>query len=824
MKKKYTIIISLFLYAIGGYSQSIAPKVISSGGTWQSAGGYSLSYTFGQPPNVSTFFAGSNYLTQGFQQPLQQPSAPCTLMLTFMIIDASCTEICDGQATVSATGGTLPYTYFWDDPLFQTTETAASLCEGTYYVTVTDSLGCSATDSVVIISTSDITLNTITADASCMAVCDGVATVFATGGTEPYSYLWNDPAEQTNAIATYLCAGTYCVTVTDFNGCYDTAYVTINSQYEIILNIDITDATCGNEDGSAAVSVENPFSPPFLYQWSSGDTLPTADSLPAGIYMVTVTDNYGCSNFALATISDIGFSITEDVTNVTCNGGSDGAITIFLSGGTSPFTFEWSNGDTIPWSISNLTAGPYEVYITDANSCIAIASIMVTEPEELILTFTTTDAICGGSDGSATVSVTGGTGSYTYEWSTGGTENIISGLFAGVYDVTVTDDNGCTASAATAISNIGAPVITIDSIINIGYGETVGTIYISVSGGITGIYTYLWSDGSTTEDLIDVPVGDYYVLVTDDSCTATANASIINLQPPPNPICVVTVDTTNGKNLLVWEKQQTQGVAYYNIYKETTQAGVYNLIGNVPYNDMSVFTDLVSNPLQRSWRYKISVVDSSGYESELSDEHKTMHLTVNPGFGVINLIWDYYEGFDFYSYIIYKGTSADNLQPLDTMPSNLFTYTDFTPGGANYYYIAVVMPDTCEPTIAKTQSGPYSQSLSNIDECLMVGIEPNLSGQELPYNVLIYPNPSKGIFTLEIYDSEIANYDLRIYDVLGREIIKSTLSSDRVALSNDRAKIVNRKSKIDLSDYSEGIYLLQIITDKGIVNRKVVIE
>ncbi|MFH1320188.1 MAG: hypothetical protein ABII90_05975, partial [Bacteroidota bacterium] len=417
--------------------------------------------------------------------------------------DVSCSNICDGTATVTTTGGAPPFSYLWNDPLSQTTQTATGLCIGTYSITVTDSNSYTVADSVAISALNYLTLTTSSLDAPCAAICDGVATVNVSVGTPPYTYLWNDPSSQTNSIANNICVGTYIVTVTDAMGCSDMMSATVNSQPEISLSVVKTDATCNNADGSATVSVSNGTAP-YYYQWSSGDTLSAADSLTSGIYLVTVTDDNGCSGFAVATISDSDGPVINNIfsTNITCNGGSDGAIAIIVIGGTQPYTYLWSNGGTAP-GISNLVAGPYEVKVTDSTGCVANTSITLTQPGAFILTVTTTGANCSNADGNATVSVSGGTGAYTYLWNDAGsqTTTTATGLAANVYNVIVTDASGCSNTANAAVSNIGGAAITIDSIIGGGCGADLGSIYISVTGGAAP-YTYLWSDSSMAEDLV----------------------------------------------------------------------------------------------------------------------------------------------------------------------------------------------------------------------------------------------------------------------------------------------------------------------------------
>ena len=402
------------------------------------------------------------------------------------------------------------------------------------------------------------------------------------------------------------------------------------AKYKICnLNTIITtfDANCSLSDGSASVNVTGG-TPPYSYIWSNGDTLATTSGLPAGINFVTVEDSIGCIAYGTAAISDAGApDIAVDSTNVTCNGYANGAINLTVTGGVSPYTYLWSDGSTAD-SISYLIAGIYEVTVTGADSCISTVSITITEPDPVNISVTTYDASCGSPDGSAAVSASGGTGVLSYNWSTGATTDSIGSLLAGVYSVAVTDGNGCTETSPVIINNFGAPTITIDSISPVSCGDdSSGSIYISVTGSVPP-YGTLWSPiNDTNQDITNLTAGTYDVLVTASNGCAAAATVTIETAPPPTPsICIVTVDSATGKNLIVWEKSGPIGWMYH-IYKEGTQANVYFGIGGVPYDSLSIFLDSLADPRQRSWRYKISCVDTCFNESDLSSVHKTMHLT-----------------------------------------------------------------------------------------------------------------------------------------------------------------------------------------------------
>jgi uncharacterized repeat protein (TIGR03803 family) len=185
-------------------------------------------------------------------------------------------------------------------------------------------------------------------------------------------------------------------------------------------------------------------------------------------------------------------------------------------------------------------------------------------------------------------------------------------------------------------------------------------------------------------------------------------------------ICMVTVDSATGKNLVVWERPQTTAIKYYNIYKESWQAGIYTKIGHLPYKQLSIFVDTSSNPRKKSDIYCITSEDSLGNESSKSKIHKTIHLTANKGVNnEINLIWNHYEGYLYRSYYIYRGTSPTNLVLLDSISSNFSSFSDIVPpSGLVFYQVSSVKQDPCYPAIFRAQSGsgPYSQSVSNIKD------------------------------------------------------------------------------------------------------------
>ena len=442
--------------------------------------------------------------------------------------NASCNGVCDGTTSSAPAGGTAPYTYSWDGGA-GTSATASGLCAGTYTITVTDAEGCTATDSYTVTEPILLTVAVTGNDASCNGVCDGDATATEAGGTGPYTYQWDAGGnlETTAATTASLCAGTAGVTVTDAQGCTATGSVVIAEPIAITLTPASNDATCGAANGDVSV-VAAGGTPGYTYLWDDAGTSTTAavGTLPAGTYTVIVTDANTCTETVSATISDLGGGTATAVVdnNVSCFGVCDGGGTVTMVGGTAPFTYSWSSGQTTD-VVTDLCVGINSVDVTDALGCIASASITITEPAVLTAAITgSTDPLCNGvCDGTADVTAAGGTPVYTYSWTSGGTTANETAMCAGTETVTVTDGNGCTTTADVTLVDpalLTAAVVGTDPLCNAG---TDGSADLTTTGG-TGALTYLWDDGpaSTSEDVAGLGAGTYNVTVTDaNGCTAT---------------------------------------------------------------------------------------------------------------------------------------------------------------------------------------------------------------------------------------------------------------------------------------------------------------
>jgi len=651
----------------------------------------------------------------------------------------------------------------------------------------------------------------------CAGSSDGEATITMNGGVPPFTYLWNDPLQQTTQTATGLIAGTYTVTVTDKEGAVVKESVTITEFDTIQIDITTSDTECNEANGSATATATGD-NPPYKYLWTSGSDEESATDLRSGVYLVTVTDNAGCTNTAVATINDIGGPVisVNAIQNLECAGDADGIIDINVSGGTPDYTYEWSNGE-LTQDILNLKAGNYEIIVLDADNCQAAKSIRVEQPSPLTFSQEVTPADCGLTNGSATITVSGGILPYAYTWEglTAPHNATRNNLGSGVYTFNVTDENNCVASTKVVISEKGAPTVNIVSVLKSSCGNQDGQILINVAGG-TGSYTYNWKKDATnissSKNLTGVGPGDYNVAVSDGSgCKTFAAATIPAVLPPTPQICLVTVDSITGKNQIAWNKTAGAGIVSYNIYRETTSSGTFDLIASVPYNDISSYTDDYANPMNRSWKYKLSAVDGCSIESRLSSPHKTMHLTINLGIlNSINLIWNHYEGFvplnNSYNIWRYIGGKSEII---DAIPSNLNSYTDMTPPDGNVWYVVeAVHPSGCTPTL---KAGTLNSSRSNRQSKLKTGVKNEFTEVT---NLNVYPNPGTGLFNISLDLPEKGEVDVKIFDLAGKIVYVNKIPGELNTLD----------FKIDLSGYAPGIYQLNLKTDKKIFNRPLIIE
>ena len=548
----------------GGANGSI--NLVVNGGTAP----YTYSWNYGQIPantqNPTNLPAGTYTVTVTdaatcMAMPQIVVNQPASLVLTFNpVTNVKCYNDNTGTAVVQVTGGTAPYSYLWSNGA--TAPQNVGLSAGKYFVTVTDVKGCQKVSSVDITQPTALTTSVSQNNIPCNGGT-GSATVNASGGTAAYTYFWSNG--QTTATATGLGAGVYTVIVRDAMWCQSTISVNITQPALLVVAPAKVDPSCnGANTGSITLNVSGGTAP-YSYAWSNGATTPSLTNVGAGTYTVTVKDANGCTKISVVTLNQPAAIVaTISSTNVKCNGDKNGTASVSVSGGTAPYTTQWSNNATTA-AITGLAAGNYTVTVTDNKGCVKTASVSISEPAKLVVNPTGSALICGGgNDGTASVAVSGGTAPYKYKWSNGATSSSLFGLTAGNYTATVTDASGCTATAVAVVSQPSPIELTTVAENPKCYNGADGTAEVTVTGG-TAPYTYLWSTGDKTSKVTGLTQGTFTVTVSDaKGCSKFVDVVLTN-PAPLKPVPTITNIKCNGSKTGAISLDITGGTAPYTV-------------------------------------------------------------------------------------------------------------------------------------------------------------------------------------------------------------------------------------------------------------------
>jgi hypothetical protein len=456
---------------------------------------------------------------------ITQPSA---IVITPTAGSTSCGSS-NGTITTVTTGGNGEYTYLWSNG--GTTPNLSNLAAGSYTLTLTDSKGCKAYATATVTSSNGISLSAGSTSTTCYGGTNGSASATVTGSTGTVTYAWSNGGN--TATITNLAAGTYTVTATN-GSCVSTKDVIVGQPTVIAIAIsNLTNPTCNANNGSITASASGG-TPGYSYVWSNGATTASISGLSAGTYTVTVTDANGCTKMTSPAVSaPNGPSVSLNAkTDVSCFGGSNGTAAVTVSGGATPYFYNWGASRTTA-SVTGLVAGSYTVTVTDANNCTAQLPVTITQPAAITLSFATTSASCQPT-GSATVTPSGGTGAYTYLWSNGATTNKITNVAGGSYTVTVIDQNNCSVNGPVTVPGTASPNFKCDVTLTKPMSEqNSNDAEAKVVGSLgTAPYTYLWSNGATSQSIAGLSATTYRVTVTDaNGCTSNCFITV------PNSLC-----------------------------------------------------------------------------------------------------------------------------------------------------------------------------------------------------------------------------------------------------------------------------------------------
>lgn len=696
-----SVVNSSNISCFGGNNGSIV--INTTGGT--------PAYSFTWQPNVSTGNSATGLssgtytvnirdnrtCTTQVVYTLTQPTAP--LSITASSSSVSCNGGTNGSIASVATGGTAPYTYLWS-PLNINGQNISNIGAGNYSMLLTDANGCTATSTTIVNEPPPIGI-TLNAQNSTCTQANGQATVVVSGGLPPYNYQWS-PTGGFNPIATGLPAGSYTVTVTDANACVVSGAILVNDNAGPTASIlSTTNVSCyGGSTGAAEVGVAGGIGP-FNFLWQpTGQTTQAAIGLPAGTYVVTVTDSStGCQSLAttspaITEPTDIQIAVSK--TDVSCFGGNNGSAVVIASGGnSSTYSYTWQPGGSVGPNLTGASFGTYTVTVEDGNNCIKTQTVLVNQPSQLAVIITTiTNVSCfGGANGSATAGVTGGTSPYFYNWSSGSAASNAVGLGVGNLSLTVTDNKGCTASTTTIISQPAFPLTVALTATSVScFGATDGIAFANPSGGTAG-YSYNWSPNTNTlQTLSNVGAGPKLVIVTDANGCTTNGFVTVN-QPSAITATIVTTNPTCGNSNGMLSAIVSGGNAPYTYTWSPNNLNTSSIFNLAPGNYSISITDAKNCTAT----YSSSISNISGPLLSLISSSNTSCFGGTNGLAFVGIN----SGTPPYSYnwFPYGGNAA--------AASNL---------GAGNYTCTVFDANNCPATISVTINQPAAIDLSIVSQ------------------------------------------------------------------------------------------------------------
>jgi hypothetical protein len=577
--------------------------------------------------------------------------------------------------------------------------------------------------------------------------------------------------------------------------------------------------------------------------WNTGQTTKTISNLTAGTYSVTVTDAKGCS---LASPTSVISNNLADF-NLAFNAAAQTGVAPFTATftnstpGIANYNFTWHWGDGNSTNSNNSTvfytyqfSGLYDVVLIATNPATGCKDTLVKQGYILvtgasgcthssIVNPTGPISKCQGETLILTAS-TNATTPFSYQWNinsapiSGATSNTVAVTQNGYYSVS-TIKNSCpvTSSAVQVTFNAlpATPAITSAGSIVPCVGGTVTLTSSAISGG-----TYLWNTTQTTQAITVSNTGTYSLTVTNGfGCNAGSAPFVVNASFIQAPICLVTVDSTSTKNLIIWDKQPGQPIDSFRIYRNISG---FKQIASVSYNDLSEFTDTTNgvNPNVQAYEYAITILDNCGNESPLSSSHRSIYQATPIFFppAKFDLSWTDYQGFGFTQYYILRDNNNNgNWIKIDSV--NFSSSNQYSDIGSNYpvptdsarYIVEAVNPSGCNISVKEPNPMATSVKSSKSNSQDKIGNPLGIYGKANECQLKIYPNPSKGTFTVQVANANTSAIStILVYNVLGEQVYQTQLNT--------------QKAEITIPGIEKGVYQLQVTTSSGTLNRKIVIS
>jgi len=524
---------------------------------------------------------------------------PAELIPILTPFDISCNGLCDGEITSNISGGVLPYSYEWSN--LQITDTAAGLCTGNYSLSVTDMNNCIEDVQATISEPPVISVSDSTANITTYGGTDGYIYISSSGGSGLLSTNWTsiDGFTSISEDILNLSASTYYLEIIDTNSCIYLDTLELTQPSSLSLNIDSVIYTSCYDSCNGSINVTaNGGDSTYTYSWvnildtsaiiSINDDI---SDLCYGEYIITVDDGDTTLIDTINIYQPQPITTILSVDSILCyNGTAQAELNVW--GGTQPFTYNWSNGGNS--YITTISHGTHSINVVDTNGCSFDTSVTLANPDSIstqIAEIYHVDCF-GGNNGSVSINITnGGTSPYTFSNDNGATyqsSNTFNNLSAGNYFFLISDDNNCLGSASVEVTEPSEIISTTTEIIDAScYLECDGNASTTAAGG-TAPYSYLWTNGDSTQTATDLCAGFYSITITDANGCLNTNSAIIN---EPNPLLInVWID---GNNVVA-----TSGFSSYQWYdnNDTLISGDTN----------SIFTPAGAGA------YYVSVSDANG--------------------------------------------------------------------------------------------------------------------------------------------------------------------------------------------------------------------
>ncbi len=701
------------------------------------------------------------------------------LKMTFNNVNnKSCSYNCDGSATANVIGGVQPYSYLWSDANAQTTNIATGLCEGLYYLTVTDSLGISIVDSIQITSPDTLNISFLINDIKCLSDTNATIQSIVTGGTSPYNYLWNDSENQTTALATKLFLGEYIVNITDFNNCIvsDTVVLDNSKALRTIFTGDTIIGCTQNCSGTINLQLKGG-EKPYSFSWNDASTDSVRENLCEGVYSYTLSDNLGC--VFIDTINIIKHDTIiidfDSVKHISCFGLCDGAVRV-KTNGIEPVTYTWNSVGNNTTVISNLCKGEYYLTVFDAKGCLSIDTIEIIEPAKLSLsTSFLAESCCKYCDAKAIVLALGGTQPYNYLWN----DNLAQandtsfGLCIGNYTVTVTDANGCTKNKSVNITSTNCLNVnlTIQDPSCFKYSD--GSINVIANNAQQPIQ-YLWTPlNQNASSINNLSSGIYRLnLIDNKNCVID---TVIVLSQPDSLFSFISLkedikcnNECNGKATVIavggtmpysylWNSSQETSITAYRLCKGSNIVQVTDAKGCITSSDT-----IINSP------------DSLYLTLQINDE--TSHLLCD-GNAKVNI----FGGTPPYYYLWGTSESTDSIYNLCS----------------GYYSVIVTDSNDCF-----------------IDTMAIIGY--NNIAEITDFSLFeVYPNPCNSELNLSLNAYDNTSVDIEIINIKGEVFYYKNVLLNKIGIN---------ELKINTDNISSGIYFLKINSENNYIVQKIVIK